>query len=176
MFSRVRIVRATIVVIGLGLLVQIAGPLPAEAGEVQGQIIRGDQLTKQQLEALPDNTVIEFKGKRITRAEIRAKASKSNEAMAKVPAAVATKVRAKFDQRRALFEQQQQAKLNADNQKVNAEFARLQQTGGGTTQDSKRAAIENEARDLSQRYKTASPAEKAQIDKRAGELLRQLGK
>ena len=171
---RAGIVRTAIAVLGLGLLFEPADLPLVMAGEAQGQVIRGDKLTKQQFEALPDTAVIEFKGKRMPKSEIRARAAKSKEAMAKVPAA-ATKVRDKFEQRRALFEQQQQAKLTADNQKVNAELAKLNQ-GGGSGQDSRRAAVENEARELSQRYKTASPAEKAQIDRRAGELLRQLGR
>ncbi|HEX9444009.1 MAG TPA: hypothetical protein VGA73_07805, partial [Candidatus Binatia bacterium] len=166
-FSQAGVVRTTIVVLGLGLLVETAGLRPASAGEAQGQVTRGDKLTKQQFEALPDSAVIEFKGKRMPKSEIRARAAKGKEAMAKVPAA-ATKVRDKFEQRRAQFEQKQQAKLAADNQKVNAEFAKLNQDGG-SGRDSRRAAIENEARELSVRYKTASAAEKVQIDRRAGE-------
>ena len=173
-FSQAGVVRTTIVVLGLGLLVETAGLRPASAGEAQGQVTRGDKLTKQQFEALPDSAVIEFKGKRMPKSEIRARAAKGKEAMAKVPAA-ATKVRDKFEQRRAQFEQKQQAKLAADNQKVNAEFAKLNQDGG-SGRDSRRAAIENEARELSVRYKTASAAEKVQIDRRAGELLRELGR
>jgi hypothetical protein len=125
------------------------------------------------LKSMPDNTPVEVKGQRMTVGEIRAKEKQMLAATATKMKASAAQSKTKFEEYTARFNEKQQAKLKADNQKVEAEFARLQQTSGSTTQDSRRAAIESEARELSQRYKTASPAEKAQIDKRAGELLRQ---
>jgi hypothetical protein len=171
MFSRVSIATPTILVLVLGLLAQSAGPLPAEAGGVQGQVIRGDQLTKQQFEALPDIAVIEFKGQRMTKAQIRAKAAKSTEAMAKAPAA-ARAAQAKVAARQAQFLQQQQAKLQADNAKAMVEVARLRQAAG-PARSPQLEAIEQEAAQLFQRSQRA-PAERAQIEQRAGQLLQQL--
>jgi hypothetical protein len=163
MFSKVSIASPTILVLVLGLLAQSAGPLPAEAGGVQGPVIRGDQLTKQQFEALPDSAVIEFKGRRMTKGQIRAKAAKSTETMARGQAP-ARAAQARVAARHAQFLQQQQAQLQADNAKAMAEFGRLRQV----------AAIEQEAAQLFQRSKTAAPAERAQIDQRAAQLLQQL--
>ena len=171
MFSRVSIASPTILV--LGLLAQSAGPLPAEAGGVQRpQVIRGDQLTKQQFEALPDTAVIELRGQRMTKAQIRAKAAKSQEAMAKGQA-VARQTEAQFEQRRIQFEQQQQAKLQTDNAKAMVEFTRQSQAGA-TPQARQLEAIQEEAAQLYERSKRASPAEQAQIEQRAGQLLQQL--
>jgi exonuclease VII large subunit len=161
-----KIVLSAIVVLGLGLLT------PAGAAEAPA---RGQKITQQQFDALPSNGVIEFKGKKIPKSEIQARAAKRKEAMAKVPAA-ATKAQQKVEQRRVQFDQKQQEKLTAENQKIKAEFAKLEKGGGGSGADSRRAAIEKEARELSARYKTASAAEKAQIDRRADELARELGK
>jgi len=164
-FSRANIVLSAVIVLGLGLLP------PAGAGEAPA---RSERLTKQQFDALPNNAMIEFKGKRIPKADIQARAAKRKEAMAKVPAA-ASKAREKFDQRRTEFEKKQQEKITADNQKVKAEFAKLGKDAGSGP-DARRASIENEASELSARYKTASATEKAQIDRRANELLRELGR
>jgi hypothetical protein len=161
-------------VIALGL----AG---ARAVSEAQQVLNLDQMSKQmpkkefraKLKSLPDDAQVESKGQRMTVGEIRAKEKQMLAAAAAKMKASAAQSKTKFEEYAARFNEKQQAKLRADNQKVEAEFARLQQTSGGTTQDSRRATIESEARELSQRYKTASPAEKAQIDKRAGELLRQ---
>jgi hypothetical protein len=164
-FSGAKIVLSAVVVLGLALLA------PAGAAEAPG---RGQKITQQQFDALPSNAVIEFKGKKIPKSEIQARAAKRKEAMAKVPAA-ASKAREKFEQHRVQFDQKQQEKLTAENQKVKAEFAKLDR-GGASGSGSRRVAIESEARELSARYKTASTAEKAQIDRRADELARELGR
>lgn len=156
----------------------VDGPVAAQGQ----QILNLEQMAKQmpkkeyraKLRSLPDNAPVEFKGQRMTLGEIRAKEKQMLAAAAAKMKAAAAQSKTKFEEYAAQFNEKQQAKLRADNQKVEAEFARLQTTGGGSGQVSKRAAIENEARELSQRYKNASPAEKAQIDRRAGELLRQL--
>ena len=159
--------------------IALASGFSAEAQQVVNLEQMGKQMPKKEyrakLKSMPDNTPVESKGQRITLGEVRAKEKQMVAAAAAKMKAAAAQSKVKFDEYTARFNEKQQAKLKADNQKVNAEFARLNQ-GGGSGQDSRRAAVENEARELSQRYKTASPAEKAQIDRRAGELLRQLGK
>lgn len=158
--------RSTILVLALGLIVNSAGPRPAEAGEAPGpQVLRADQLTRQQFKRLPDSAVIEFKGQRMTKAQIRARAAqKAQEAMAK------TQVAAR--QRLVQFEQVQ-ARLHAENAKVQAELARLRQAHA-TPQARQVEAIEQEAAQLWQRSQRASPAERAQIEQRAAQLLQQL--
>jgi hypothetical protein len=163
MFSTVKIARSTFIVLALGILAQGTGRQPAEAGGTPGpQVLRADQLTRQQFEVLPDTAVIESKGQRMTKAQIQTKAMKSKEAIAKVQAS-ARDAQAKFEKRLAQFLQQRQAKLQADNAKAMAEVARLRQV----------AAIEEEGAKLWQRAQRAAPAERAQIEQRARQLLQQ---
>jgi len=166
MFAPRKIVCSTTVVLALGLIVNAVGRPPAEAGGAPGpQVLRADQLTKQQFRAAPDSAVIEFRGQRVTKAQIRARAAqKAHEGMAKVEVAVR--------QERARFEQEQ-AKLHADNAKVQAELARLRQARA-TPQARQVDAIEQEAAQLFERSKRASPADRAQIEQRASQLLQQL--
>ena len=146
-----------------GLIAHTAAPLPADAGGAPGpQVIRADQLTKQQfdqqLKRLPDTAVIEFQGRRLTVGEIRAKsAQRDRELIAKAQAA-SRQAQAAFEQRRAQFLQQQQAKLQADNAKATAELARLRQPAG-PGRSPQLEAIEQEA---------------AQLFQRAAQLLQQL--
>jgi hypothetical protein len=173
MFSRVKIVHITFVVLAFGTQGQGTAREPDKAGAVLGsEVVRGDQLTRQQFEALPDTAVIEFKGKRMTKAEIRVKAANSQEAMAKVQA-VARQIEAQFEQRRIQIERQQQAKIRADKAKAMAEFTR--QSDAGTTPQARQfEAIQKEAAQLYERSKRASPTEQAQIEQRARQLLQQL--
>jgi ABC-type bacteriocin/lantibiotic exporter with double-glycine peptidase domain len=165
MLSRVKIVHITFVVLALGTQGQGTAREPDKAGAVPGpQVVRGDKLTKEQFEALPDTAIIEFKGKRMTKAEIRARAAKSQEAMATAKA-VALQAKAEFEQRRIQIEREQQAKIQADKAKAMAEFERH----AATTK-----AIQKEAAELYERSKRASPTERAEIDKRAHQLLLQL--
>ena len=90
---------SSFIVLALGTLAQGTAAQPAEPGAAPGpQVVRGDQLTKQQFEALPDTAVIDFKGQRMTKAQIRVKAAKNQEAMAKGQT-VARQTGAQFEQR-----------------------------------------------------------------------------
>ncbi len=194
MFSKVGVARITVVAVGLGLLGHAAPSAAAGRGTPgaqkpvtpaqppaigtpqrpePGAVVRGDQLTREQFEALPDTATIEVKGQRATKAQIRAKAAKGQEAQAKAEAA-SREGKAKFEARRAQFLQQQQAKLEADNGKVSAQLAGLRRPSVRPQTGRQREALQGEAADLINRSKTASPAERAQIEKRAVELLRQL--
>jgi len=67
----------------------------------------------------------------------------------------------------------QAAKLQADRAKAMAEFTRLRQAAA-TPQARQLEAIKEEAAQLYERSKHASPAEQAQIEQRARQLLQQL--
>jgi hypothetical protein len=157
-------------------LALIAAPASLPAQPVVNLQEMGRRMPKKEyrlkLKALPDDTPVEAKGQRMTLGEVRAKERQMSAAAATKMKAAASESKTKFDDYAAKFNEKQQAKLKANNQKVNAEFARLNQSG--SAQNSRRTEIENEARALAQRYKNAPPAEKTQIDRRANELLRQL--
>lgn len=176
MFSRVSIASFTVGAFLLGLMAQGVTTLPVHAGGVPApQVLKVDQMTRrqfrEQLKTLPDATVIELRGERTTAGEIRAKmrlpadvATTRAQAVAAQLKANTSQATARFEGRRTQFLQQQQAKLQADNAKAMAELALLRQE----------AAIQQEAAQLLQRSKTASPQERAQIQQRASQLLQQL--
>jgi hypothetical protein len=95
------------------------------------------------------------------------------EAEVKAKTAAAT-AQAAFEADRAKFLQGQKAKLEAENAKVRAEVSRLRQQRPAPAQSPQLDAIRREAGQLLERSKTASPAERAQIDQRAAQLLQQL--
>ncbi len=169
MIAMLRNSAITIAVLLLGLTAHTLSPPFAAAGGAAGpQVLRSDQLTRkqfdQQLKRLPDTAVVESKGRRLIVGEIKAKLAQTVRGLEAKGQEAARAAQAKFAARQAQFKQQQQAKLTADNAKVTAELARLRQV----------AAIQQEAAQLSQHSKTASPAERAQIEQRAGQLLQQL--
>jgi hypothetical protein len=168
-FSQIKIVHITFILLAFGTLAQGTAAEPSERGAAPGsQMVRGDQLTKQQFEALPDTALIDFKGQRITKAQIRVREAKSQETAEKVRA-LARQSRAEFEQRLIHFEQQRKAEIHADKAKAMGEFARQSQAEARQLK-----AIETEAAQLYKRSERASPAEKAQIEQRASQLLQQL--
>ena len=175
MFSTTtRIVRVVTVVLGVCLVAQVALLQIAHAGSAAApHVLRADQLKKGQLKTLPDTIIIEFEGQRLTVGAIRARArERDREAAAKAQVA-AGQVKAKLEQRRIQFEQQRQAKLQADNARAMAEFTRQSQASGPAASP-QLDAIQQEAAQLFERSKRASSAEQAQIEQRAGQLLQQL--
>ncbi|MCI0408522.1 MAG: hypothetical protein L0191_08170 [Acidobacteria bacterium] len=176
MSCKLRIVLLPSIVLGLSLVVQAGDPSATSAGGTRApQVLRGEQLTKQQLKSLPDTAVIEYQGQRFSVDQIRARAAQQHREAAAKAQAVARQAQTQFEVRRAKFLQEQQAKLQADNAKATAEMGRLHQASA-TPQALQRAAIQDEAAQLFQRSKTASPAERAQIEQRAAQLLQQVQK
>jgi hypothetical protein len=169
MFSRGNIVQITFILFAFGTLTQGTAAERAEPGAAPSpQVVRGDQLTKQQFDALPDTAQIDFKGQRMTKARMRVREAKSQETAEKVRA-LARQSRAEFQQRLIHFEQQRKAKIQADAAKAMGEFTRQSQAEARQFK-----AIEAEAAQLYKRSEHASPAEKAQIEQRASQLLHQL--
>ncbi len=150
-------------------------PSALAGGAPGSQVMRVDTLTKrqfdQQLKVLPDSAVIESKRGRLTVGEIRAKGmQKWKEIEAKAQADDA-EMKVKYQGELQKWQQQRQAKLEADRAKAMAEFTRLSLAPAASAQ---REVIQQEAAQLFQRSKTASPAEQAQIEQRAAQLLQQL--
>jgi hypothetical protein len=173
--SPVRIAAFTLKIVVLGLV----GAWPVAPAYAQGatepQVIRVDQTNRRQIKemlpTLPDETVLEFKEKRITAAELRAKMRSSAdrvraliERMTVSQESIARLAQAKLQVRRAPFLREARAKLQAANTKVLAELARVRQI----------AAMEQEAGELWRRSKNASPEERMRIDERAAQLLKDL--
>ncbi len=170
MFLKVKTVFIIIIILVLGLFGQIILPSSVPAQRDPVRIIKADKMTREQFQALPEDQVIEFKGKKATKREILARMRQMEELgkKASLKANEATiKAQAKFKEYHAQFLKREKTKLDAENAKVKAELARLKKAW-------LRDTIQEEAAQLFSRYKTASPIEKRQIDKRADELLHQL--
>ena len=169
MFSRVKIGPITFILFAFGILtLGTAAAIADREAATRPQTVSGDRLTKQQFEALPDSALIDFKGRRMTKADIRTREAQSLDTAEKVQA-LARQSRVDFKQHLIQFEQQRKTKLESDKAKAMGEFARLNQTNSQQLK-----AIEVEAAQLQERSKRASPAEKAQIEQRANQLLQQL--
>ena len=169
MFSRVKIGQITFILFAFGMLTLATATASAERRATPSpQVVSGEHLTKQQFETLPDSALIDFKGRRMTKADIRAREAQSLDMAEKVQA-LARQSRVEFKQHLIQFEQQRKTKLEIDKAKATGEFARLSQADSQQLK-----AIEVEAAQLQERSKRASPAEKAHIEQRANQLLQQL--
>jgi hypothetical protein len=169
MFSRGKIGQITFILFAFGILTLGTATASAETRATPSpQVVSGAQLTKQQFEALPDSALIDFKGRQMTKASIRARETQSHDTAEKVQA-LARQSRVEFQQRLIQFEQQRKTKLEVDKAKAMGEFARLSQANPRQLK-----AIEVEAAQLYERSKRASPADKAHIEQRANQLLQQL--
>jgi hypothetical protein len=144
------------------------------AGPVAQPVYKAEQLSRQRFKTLPDSAVIERNGQRMTKAQIRAQAVRQQGAAAAQMEAATRQFQARVEQRRAQFLQRQQAQLAADNAKaMEAATRRLQ--ADSTRQAGPRDAIEREAAQLFNRSRAATTADdRAQIERRATDLLRQL--
>jgi len=165
MLQRTKILNITLLCLILCLAAFAASIFAAENLSAQGKFLKGEQLTKEQFKALPDNALIEFKGQQKTKGQIIAEEEqKSKQALAKMK----NVSKSQFEAARAKFLQEQKAKIEAANAKAKADFNRLK------ANSAKYAAIKQEALQLFNKSKTAPPAEQEQIEKRANELLQQL--
>jgi hypothetical protein len=148
---------------------------PAYAeGAAEPRVLNVDQMNRRQfrelLKTLPDATLIELKGERITAAELRANMRVSYDAARdRMQQMVPTdqfgrQAEVKLQVRRAEFLRQTRSKLEAENARAQAKLAPLRAL----------AAIEQEAAELWQRAKGASAEERQRIDERAAQLLKDL--
>jgi len=137
---------------------------------------------------LSDQDIVEVAGRQMTKAQFLGEiGKKSQQARARVKGENAAQAQAKFETLRSQFEAQQNTELQAENTRVRTQFARVAQQWGpaGASQAarrqplSEREVLRREAADLIRRSGTASPAEKAEIEARAQQLLqkaKQLGR
>jgi len=98
-------------------------------GKGKEKVIKADKMDRKklnaQIDAASDDTVIEYKGKKTTKKELKLKAEKHRKeaqaAMKATPAAAAADTSAVISQ----FDQQEKTKLDAANAKVSAEMTRM---------------------------------------------------
>lgn len=142
--------------------------------------LRADGLTakefRERFKRLSDQDIVEVKGRRLTKAQLAIEiGKKSQEARARIKGNSAQS-QVHFKAIRNQYEAEQKATLDADNVRSRADFARLkQQWGSGgpvhVGMDVEREQLRREAAELIRRMGKASPAEQAEIEKRAQKLL-----
>jgi hypothetical protein len=128
--------------------------------------------TKQQFNALPDNAIFEYKGRRLTKGQFLANASRAHATASARREAALSQNRARFEGFRTKFLSDQHARLQTKNARLYAELTRIHQVQ--VAMSPQRQALERETRDISTRSRNASPAERAQLNQRAAMALRQL--
>ncbi len=149
------------------------------------QIYKTEQLTKEQFKALPDNAVIEHKGKRETKKQYVAEQEQVAKARhEQIMKHIDAKYRATGDAQRAKFVKIRKDQIEANNArlmaKIKAENTKRKQVASRTQPSSKALspqyiAIQKEALQLYARsQKATTPDERKQIDQRAGQLVQQL--
>jgi hypothetical protein len=164
--------------------VQVPGPgmtqIPGQARvpelteDGEEKVFNLENLTREEFDSLPENRVVEVGGVQTTKREYLARLERQHdEALSKLRAA-AIEARAMLEAKRDKFLQNQVARIEKDNAKTLARFAESGRQRRSIAQSAGFNAIRKEATELERRSQTASPAEQAQIEQRAWELLQQL--
>jgi hypothetical protein len=171
--------------------IRTIGEVRSNPSRQRAVALRAEGLTNKEFRArlkkLSDQDIVEVKGRQITKAQFLSEIGKKiQQARARVKGSAAQS-QARFETLRSQFDAQQNNELEAENTRTRAQFARVAQQWGpaGTPRVarrqplSQRESIRREAADLIRRSGTASPAERAEIEKRAQQLLqraKQLGR
>jgi hypothetical protein len=138
-----------------------------------GAAVSTNGLTAQQFNGLPDSTVLERKGVRMTKAEFGARLIKGRaDAEARRRAFLAND-QAKFQAYRARYFSDRRARLQQQNARFQAEVAHRRQLQA-SQMTPQRQALYRESWDLLGRAKHSPPAEHAQLDQRAAQIMGQL--
>lgn len=173
---RIRIDKLSLMITSsIGILFLLVSLPLAEVKQLgKTQVFKIEQITKEQFKTLPDNAMVEFKGRQMTKRQFIAESEQKAKEIAQGHKAQAeAKGKAEFEARRAKFLQEEKQRIAANNAKARAEFLRLKQHAS-SAQAQRVSAIRQEAIQLNIRAKNASPAELEQIDKRAGQLIHEL--
>jgi hypothetical protein len=143
---------------------QTAKPTAAAAPQILRPTIANKKQFDRQLKTLPDSTVVESEGKRLTVGEIKARSTEIQRKAVANAEAGARSAAERSAARAAQFERRKMAKLDADKAKGTVELGRISQF----------EAIRKEAAQMMERSKTATPAQMNEMNQRAQQLLRQL--
>jgi len=155
------------------------------APQTKQNIYKIEQITKEQFSALPGDAVIEHKGQKLTKTQFISQMAQEKAAIKAEHERDLPKMRAKLQAaakaKQAEFTKAHKDKVRANNEKLMAEV-RKKNVGRQTTSSKsipeaharQYLTIQKEARDIYTRAKKVSPAERKQLDQRAGQLAQQL--
>ena len=176
--------RRLAVAAAMAALVAAAAPAAAakpaaKRPELPADVIHTKKFSERQFRQrypnLPDSAVVMIEGTAMTVAELRADSERRMKAAAAKSKLAGERAR-RAGQARLRELEQQQANLEADNARALAEFKRLAAREERGDPDGDIAAIRDEARELQERARTATPAERRRLEARAAELLDQLAR
>lgn len=148
--------------------------LPAAESEITLDGLHGKEAAAK-VAAAPPGTVFVRKGVSMTREQLIEEVRKMNQEAAASVKKSAVAGEEALRKARAELDQKQKAELAATNARLGAQFeAEKAKLASRQLSEKRMEEIRSEANLLLQREKNASPKEKAQIEKRAAELLREV--
>ena len=127
--------------------------------------------TPQQFEALPPDAVLEINGERIIKRGFLARHQRAYDAAMKKVQEARARAEAEFAARRKAFLDAQEAKLEENNQRVQAEIDRLVEADNAIHGPDWQARKRQAADLLQQASKASSPREREELEKRAADLV-----
>ena len=146
--------------------VAIAQGKPANAASA----VTAKELTREQFQALPPDTLIEINGEHITKSEFQARNVEGLQKAAKQLQDIRVRGLAAFAARRSALMEQRKATLAEANKKVEAEIAKLV-TADAAEHGADWEARKKQAADLLEQAAKAAPTERSALEKQAADLL-----
>jgi len=138
---------------------------------VTAPMLKIEQLTKADFDKLPESALLDIQGRRLPKSEFLAERKRALDAVAaRLQGASATELAGFQDEIRRL----DGSVVEAENAKVRAEVAKLRADSGKAVATGDLDALRRAAIDLRSRYRSASLAERIEIEKQAADLLRKV--
>ena len=138
-----------------------AQPAPALAAK---------DLTREQFQALPSETVIKINGENFTKSELQARNKNAIEKAAKSLPELRARARTESDARRKALLDKRAAEIAQANKKAEAEIAKLV-AADAAAHGPNWAARKQQAAELLDQAAKATPTERSELEKRATDLL-----
>jgi hypothetical protein len=133
-------------------------------------VVPGNDLTLEQFQALPLDTVIEINGEQITKSDFQARNTKALAEAVKQLRDSRALAQAAFDARRKALLDQRKAAIAEANKKAEAEIAKLV-AADAAAHGPNWAARKKQAADLFEKAAKATPTERSDLLKQAADLL-----
>lgn len=149
-------------------------PAATQPGDQKGKGVSLKGMSEDKFKALPDNTPIDLgDGQILTKGQIMSQVKEQRDKGLAENDASKVKSKSDFESKRKAFLASEKTNLESSNARL---MAKIDSIRKAAALDREIEGIQAEARQLSEKYKNASPAEKSRIDKRAGELNELLNK
>jgi hypothetical protein len=159
-----------VVTVAAALVLIWAATAGAEDKAGSSSVFPASALTREEFKALSPDAMIEIDGERITKREFILRRTKALERAIKNMQELRAKAEAEFEARRKAFLDDEKAKLEEGNKKVEAEIARLV-AADAATRGPNWEARKKQAAALLKEAESAPPDQRSQMEKKASDLL-----